>query len=172
MSFRCSAGRAHILRGSRPSSIGVQMASRAPSALPKTQDLSGYLRWVQKLNTGEDALQSRELLPLTVGGSTLGYMPQRFAQHLCRFPATFTVTDAAAAVSPELRTPEQRTAAVGDVLAALRKEGVVTGWRDELYPVVSSFSAEPSFLVERAAAALFGIKAYGPYPSLSFCSFL
>ena len=81
------------------------------------------------------------------------------------------MTDAAAVVIPELRTPEQRTAAVGEVLAALRDEGVVTGWRDELYPVVSSFSAEPSFLVERAAAALFGIKAYGPCPLLAFLSF-
>jgi hypothetical protein len=38
---------------------------------------------------------------------------------------------------------------------------VVQGWRDELYPVVDRFSSEPALLVERAAAAMFGIKAYG-----------
>ncbi len=40
-------------------------------------------------------------------------------------------------------------------------EGLITGWRDEFYPVVQSFHDEPVFLVERAAAAHFGIKAYG-----------
>lgn len=47
------------------------------------------------------------------------------------------------------------------MLAQLRSEGVITGWRDELYPVVSAFTDEPVLLVERAAATHFGIKAYG-----------
>lgn len=58
-------------------------------------------------------------------------------------------------------TEAQRTAAVDDVLRRLRQDGHITGWRDELYPVVTRFGAEASLLVERAAAHLFGIKAYG-----------
>lgn len=47
------------------------------------------------------------------------------------------------------------------VLAQLREEGVLSGWRNELYPVPTSFHAEPLALVERAAAVHLGIKAYG-----------
>ncbi len=50
---------------------------------------------------------------------------------------------------------------MAEVLAQLRDEGLVPGWRDELYPVCESFHAEPLLLVERAAASLLGIKAYG-----------
>ena len=47
------------------------------------------------------------------------------------------------------------------VLQQLREEGIITGWRDELYPVTSGFYASPVMLIERAAATHFGIKAYG-----------
>jgi Domain of unknown function (DUF4743) len=68
---------------------------------------------------------------------------------------------AAMQLSPGLATQEQRTAAVAPVFQQLRAEGRVPGWRDELYPVASSFGAEPELLVERAAAPLLGIKGYG-----------
>lgn len=32
------------------------------------------------------------------------------------------------------------------------------GWRDEMYPVTSAFTAQPLLLIERAAAVPFGIK--------------
>ena len=35
------------------------------------------------------------------------------------------------------------------------------GWRDELLPVVATFSGKPALLMERAAMPLFGFKAYG-----------
>lgn len=47
------------------------------------------------------------------------------------------------------------------VLEQLRDEGLLTGWRSELYPVLTSFHAQPLALVERAAAVQLGIKAYG-----------
>lgn len=46
-------------------------------------------------------------------------------------------------------------------MASLRDAGVITGWRNELYPVQRSFNDPPSLLLERAAAGFFGIKAYG-----------
>jgi hypothetical protein len=54
-----------------------------------------------------------------------------------------------------------RTEAVGCLLRTLNAEGHITGWREELYPVAARFGAPPCLLVERAAAHLFGIKAYG-----------
>jgi 8-oxo-dGTP pyrophosphatase MutT (NUDIX family) len=54
-----------------------------------------------------------------------------------------------------------RSNAVAPVLARLNKRGVIDGWRSELFPVNSSYGEPPVFLVERAAASLLGIRAYG-----------
>ena len=43
----------------------------------------------------------------------------------------------------------------------LKGQGHVPGWRDELYPVVTHWGADPLLLVERAAAPILGIKGYG-----------
>ena len=59
------------------------------------------------------------------------------------------------------QTVEQRTEAAAGVMAALRDAGVVTGWRDELFPVNESYGEPPVMLVERATASLLGIRAYG-----------
>jgi hypothetical protein len=60
-----------------------------------------------------------------------------------------------------LETPKARSRAVAEVLKNLHVNGHIPGWRDELYPVAARFGAEPLLLVERAAAHLLGIKAYG-----------
>ena len=54
-----------------------------------------------------------------------------------------------------------RYVACEGVLSQLKESGIITGWRDELYPVTTAFDAEPVLLVERAAAPFFGIRAYG-----------
>ena len=41
---------------------------------------------------------------------------------------------------------------------ALKEQGVVTGWRNEMYPVTPAFTVQPLLLIERAAAVQFGIK--------------
>jgi hypothetical protein len=65
-------------------------------------------------------------------------------------------------LAPGLSTTEARSAAVAGVLGELRsKQGLLSGWRDELYPVAPAFDAPPLLLIERAAAPFFGIRAYG-----------
>lgn len=56
---------------------------------------------------------------------------------------------------------ESRTASVMSIMNNLRSRGIVTGWRDELYPVSKGFYNEPLFLVERAAASYLGALQYG-----------
>ena len=43
----------------------------------------------------------------------------------------------------------------------LREEGMIKGWRDELYPVADTFYNKPVFLIERAAISLLGVLEYG-----------
>ena len=54
-----------------------------------------------------------------------------------------------------------RTEAVGEIMNILKDDGLVKGWRDELFPVGTSFYAKPLFLIERATVPLFGILEYG-----------
>ncbi|XP_054813504.1 nudix hydrolase 20, chloroplastic-like isoform X2 [Prosopis cineraria] len=63
-------------------------------------------------------------------------------------------------LDPTLKTPEQRTSAVGNVIKCLGEEWI-PGIRNELYPVRSSFGASTFLLLERAAAPYFGTKVYG-----------
>jgi 8-oxo-dGTP pyrophosphatase MutT (NUDIX family) len=71
-------------------------------------------------------------------------------QELC-----LTLTDQAGS------TFDTRTDAVARVMQSLRSQGVVRGWRDELYPVTTSFYEPPALAVERAAAPLLGAIEYG-----------
>jgi 8-oxo-dGTP pyrophosphatase MutT (NUDIX family) len=56
---------------------------------------------------------------------------------------------------------DERTRVAAPVMAALRDAGVVTGWRDELFPVTRAYGEDALFLVERACASLLGIRAFG-----------
>lgn len=58
-------------------------------------------------------------------------------------------------------TYESRTAAVEEVMLQLREQGVVTGWRDEHYPISRGFYEEPVFSMERAAVPIVGAMEYG-----------
>jgi len=58
-------------------------------------------------------------------------------------------------------TFDARSEAVAQVTEGLRDEGFVTGWRDELYPVGTSFYDPPVFVMERAAVPLLGAIEYG-----------
>ena len=42
-------------------------------------------------------------------------------------------------------------------------EGLITGWRDESYAVVTDFDAQPLFHIERAAARFFGTTTYAAH---------
>jgi hypothetical protein len=51
---------------------------------------------------------------------------------------------------------QSRTDAVMEVMSFLRTQGVIQGWRDELYPLSDGYYNEPLLLVERAAAPFLG----------------
>lgn len=59
------------------------------------------------------------------------------------------------------KTLESRSQAVARVTEQLRQDGIVKGWRDELYPIGTTFYDPPLFLMERAAVSLLGAIEYG-----------
>ena len=91
--------------------------------------------------------------------------PDETARLLAGDPAALLATENKSCVTlePSLAgdTERTRSAAVAPVMERLRDAGIVTGWRDELFPVNSRYGEPPSLLVERATASLLGIRAYG-----------
>ena len=103
--------------------------------------------------------------PWYVAGQRMGCVRHEFAERLAAWPEVFRAQPGALCMAPELdaaHVPEpRRSEAIAQVCAALREQGVITGWRDERYPVTRAWGTPPLALIERAAAAFFGITAYG-----------
>jgi 8-oxo-dGTP pyrophosphatase MutT (NUDIX family) len=67
------------------------------------------------------------------------------------------------AISPKLADCASRSAALGEVTRALAAQGLLPGWRDELYRIATAFDAPPLALIERAAARMFGIHTWAAH---------
>lgn len=91
------------------------------------------------------------------------YLLSSFTEHLRSFPDIFSFRDSNVYLAPPLQSADvtSRSVAVGSALSSLRDAGVISGWRNELYPVQTAYYGPPVLLIERAAAPFFGIKAYG-----------
>jgi hypothetical protein len=101
-----------------------------------------------------------------VGGEQYGVVRNDSWRELSKFSSVFSVDEQQRCVklTDQLQSPHERTEKVNKVLIELRENQVfhsLKGWRNEMYPVVKSLHSTPIFLVERAAAGLFGIKQYG-----------
>ncbi|XP_016514084.1 nudix hydrolase 20, chloroplastic [Nicotiana tabacum] len=108
-----------------------------------------------------------EFMPFVMEDQTIGYVHHVFADYLKPFQNVFIFpqnnSSQYCTLHPNLRTPEDRTKAVANVVKSLGE--LIPGIRNELYPVVSSFGEPVFFSLERAAAPYFGIKAYGIHMS-------
>lgn len=116
-----------------------------------------FLDRVRRCNTADLA----PYRPFRVDGEDVGLIKTDFADHLKSFPEVFEVTGEFISLAYDLETFEERTETVAEVLQALADKGVVRNWRNEPYPVTAGFGLPALFTMERAAAALFGIRAYG-----------
>eukprot|EP00980_Cylindrotheca_fusiformis_P029075 scaffold22713_cov139-Cylindrotheca_fusiformis.AAC.12 len=148
-----------------------QLAMRAASSqVDDTQLVQDMLYRIRRINNMPDDVRSN-LVEFQVDGSALGKLRPNIAQMLCKTdtgsPPTFEIRNEeserpiltfSSEVGP---SADERTSAVSLVMDRLRQDGVVTGWRDELYPVAESFYCPPKFLMERAAVTLLGVLEYG-----------
>jgi hypothetical protein len=100
-------------------------------------------------------------LPFFVEGTRVGWVKKPFSRRLARFGEEFAVAADAVAIAPHLATPEARSAAMARVVACLVEDGAVRNARGEMYGVGTDFAAPPLLKMERAAAPLFGVRAYG-----------
>ncbi len=107
------------------------------------------------------AWQPEAYRPFVIGGEAIGYIRHDFAARLRDFPRVFEVNDRAVLLDAKLGDFATRSAAIAEVLAVLRDEGEISGWRDEAYPVVQSWGEAPRLEMERAAVPKFGVRGFG-----------
>ena len=107
----------------------------------------------------------RELpaLPFYVRESAVGWLRPSFADQLRRWPHVFEVNDAYVVLKAKPDTSQGRTDAMAQVMRELKKDGVITGWRDEPVSVATHFGAPELFRVERAVCRHFGFMAYAAH---------
>ena len=107
----------------------------------------------------------RNFLPFYIAGVRVGHLKCEFAARLKRWSDVFAVDEREVRLAPALNAPETaleaRSDAVAGVLRCLYEEGLIPGWRDELYAVNRFFAEPPVLLMERAAIPFFGICGYG-----------
>lgn len=99
-------------------------------------------------------------LPFYVKENVVGWVRPSFADLLRRWPHIFEVANAFVALRAAPDTPEARSEVMAQVAAALRHEGIVRGWRDELVSIATHHGAPELFRMERAATRHFGFMAH------------
>ena len=110
------------------------------------------------------ALPAVRYRPFVVGGHPLGRVDDTRAARLARFgPRLFRVDDHRVALADELADCASRSAALTEVSLALRAEGALPAWRDELYSIAAEFGAPPEFRLERGAARYFGVRTFAAH---------
>ncbi|PWY67109.1 hypothetical protein BO94DRAFT_310602 [Aspergillus sclerotioniger CBS 115572] len=98
--------------------------------------------------------------------SILGYIPNTL---ITTFPwpkdtwsidSTPTPNPTITLMTPETATPATRTATLLPTIRHMANTGILTGWRDETFPIYGPHG-DLILEIERAASALFGIVTYG-----------
>jgi len=107
----------------------------------------------------------RELpaLPFYVKEHVAGWLRPSFADQLRRWPHVFEVGGAFVALKAKPDTPQGRSEAMAQVLKDLARDGVITGWRDEMVSVTQAYGQPELLRMERAASRHFGIMGYGAH---------
>jgi len=117
----------------------------------------GYLDRIAACNNADFT----KFLPFLIGGERFGWIARAFLHSLAPWSDLFRVSDRTVTLDPGLAAPDDRTAALAEVGESLERQGVIHGWRGELYAVKNAWEAPPTLLAERALMPYFGFRSYG-----------
>jgi 8-oxo-dGTP pyrophosphatase MutT (NUDIX family) len=124
-------------------------------------DLLGFVRVA--CTHGSRGDRDLPALPFYVKEHAVGWLRPSFADALRRWPHVFEVDHAYVSLRAKPDNAAGRSAAMAEVTRDLARDGIVTGWRDELVSVSPRYGAPELFRIERAAGRHFGILAYAAH---------
>ena len=101
-----------------------------------------------------------ERVPFSIGGRQLGSVARTHLGALERWPELLIVDDNGVALRV---AADERDAALAPVNQALRAQGLVRAWRDEIFPIFDPQTLQPLARIERAAARFWGTLTLGAH---------
>ncbi len=104
-----------------------------------------------------------DFLPFRVDGDPVGQVRRGFASHLRQWPEVFSVEEDGLEWIYPLTSFEDRTAVMRDLLAGLLEQGLIDRLHGEQYAVTRGSRVQALFLIDRACAPYFGIRAFGQH---------
>jgi len=119
----------------------------------------GFLDPIRALNNH----RPDEFLPWFVDGVRVGRVRPAFARRLLDRPGVFGERDGGVSLRPDFRDFAARSAALRGVVRELVAEGAIAHEHGELYPVTPDRRDRALCVLDRAAAAHFGVRAFGQH---------
>lgn len=109
-------------------------------------------------------------VPFLVDGRRMGWIKHQFVELLHQWPDCFVCSGGRVELHPGLQGFENRNLVLENVLEQLAANGLIQPLYGEKYPVMAEFGQPAACLIDRAAAAFFGIRAYGQHINGYVCS--
>ena len=119
----------------------------------------GFFRHILACNPPVDEV----FLPWRLDGQLVGWVRPAFAAELDRFPDIFRLDDKGLSMAPDLVGFEQRSTALAEVAQVLAAAEVITPLMNESYAVTPAGREAALCVVDRAAAAYFGVRTFGQH---------
>ncbi len=118
-----------------------------------------YLQRIRACNRWDP----EEFVPFQMPEGRVGYVRRTFAEHLRRWPAVFRIDGEALRWIASAKTFGERTDCMAEITAGLLEIGAIDYLHGERYPVTLGQRTQALFLLDRACAPYFGIRAYGQH---------
>jgi len=161
-------------------STATALSTAIQNQSSSSNPIKGLLDRVRHNDRAGEAAKSA--LPFVVGNGneSMGLVLSQSAEEFSKYPSVFSVTENEVRLLDQSEWSDdneddedyssllvsKRSEAVNEVLESMRAKDDVPalrGWRDEPFSVRESFHFPPKLIVERAAAVLFGVPAYGVF---------
>jgi len=121
--------------------------------------LTGYYRHILACNPPVEEV----FLPWRIGQHLVGWVRPAFAGQLERFSDIFLGDGQGLALAPDLHSFEARSAALDEVARELAAAGITPAYMGEPYAVTPAGRERALCVLDRAAAAYFGVRAFGQH---------
>ena len=127
----------------------------APEARPGAPVHAGLGAWPALAASFRRAVRR---VPFVIDGVSVGSVAEAHLDALHGWPQALRID----ARRVQLMAAD-RDAALANINAALREQGLIVAWRDETYAVVERLGAPPFALIERAASRFWGTLTFGAH---------
>ncbi|MEJ2619690.1 MAG: DUF4743 domain-containing protein [Candidatus Thiodiazotropha sp.] len=122
-------------------------------------NLEGFQRHIDRLNEWS----RQNFKPFYFDSHLVGYLKEPVWSYLISRPDAFSVNKDGVWLDPKINSFEQRTEILDEVVNGLLESGVMSHRHGERYPVTYAGRETALATIDRAAAAYFGLRAYGQH---------